>query len=68
MIDKQQFSEQLSNFLETDGILPEGVKGTDLLEGLFQYIGDVDPVMRDDLVYPTFGTLFSSNSYLLMKS
>lgn len=64
LIEKQEFAEKLSIFLETDGLLPEGTTGEDFLEGLYQYIGDTDPIMRDDLVYPVFATLVSSDEYL----
>lgn len=64
MKDKIKFAEKLSTFLETDGVLSEGEKGIDFLEGLYRYIGDPDPVLRDDLVYPVFASLVSFDEYL----
>ncbi len=64
MNEKKDLMEKLSAFLEKDGNFEPGEKAADYLEALFKYIGDPDPVLRDDLVYPVFATLVSDAEYL----
>ncbi len=59
-----EFKERLLVFLEKDGEFLHGEKATDYLEFLYKYIGDPDPDLRDELVYPVFATLVSSDEYL----
>lgn len=63
-IEKNELKKRLSAFLETDGNFEPGEKAEDYLGSLYHYIGDPDPEMRDDLVYPVFATLVSSDEYL----
>ena len=64
MENKQVLMEKLSNFLEKDGNFESGEKASDYVESLFKYIGDPDPIMRDELVYPVFATIVSDEEYL----
>lgn len=61
--EKNKLIIDLTRIKENDFKLAEGEKATDYLDLMLKYIGDPDPVLRDDLILETFCNFISNKAY-----
>lgn len=61
--EKNKLIIDLTRIKENNFKLAEGEKATDYLDLMLKYIGDPDPVLRDDLIFETFCNFIENKYY-----
>ncbi len=64
IIERNALKERLQQIADNDYEWPEDDNAKNYLESLCHYIGDTDPVLRDDLVYPILGDLVQNETLM----
>jgi hypothetical protein len=64
IIDRDTLKTLLTQVSDNDFTWPSAENPMQYLESLCHYIGDPDPVLRDELIYPILGDLVSSDEQL----
>lgn len=64
IMERSALKERLQQIADNDFIWPEHENPKDYLDSFCHYLGDTDPVLRDDLIYPLFGDLVDNEDLM----
>ena len=53
MMERERLAHDLKQIVENDYLIPDGMELSQYVGPMIQYIGDIDPILRNDLVYST---------------